>query len=304
MELQQLRCFIAVADELHFGRGAQKLDMLPSALGRYIKLLEEDLGLRLLTRSTRNVALTQHGKMFLEEAREIICNADDLQHRFQKMARRNAGQLRIGAIDSAAVNLVPRILPIFREHFPGIVLHVMEDKTSRLLPKLKTGRLDLIFMRPNEHIDASLEQQFLFYESAVLVVSDQHPLASQDVVHLQDLVDVPLIVPERHVRPHSYDLTMSLFDHSGIKPQLIQIADEKQTIINMVASQVGAAIMPRWVSRMSALNVKFIALAPELDGIRKKLPIAAVWMKETRDDARDNMMKIVMQELDTIAQQY
>jgi len=293
-----------VAEELHFGHAAQKLDMLPSALGRYIKLLEDDLGLRLLTRSTRNVALTQHGTMFLQEAREIIRHADDLQHRFQKMARRNAELLRIGAIDSAAVNLVPHILPLFRERFPDIILHVMEDKTSRLLPKLKTGRLDLLFMRPNGQVDASLEQQILFYESAVLVVSDRHPLASRQVIHIQDLADVQLIVPERRVRPHSYDLTMSLFEHSGIKPQLIQIADEKQTIINMVASQVGVAVMPRWVGRMAALKVKCIDLAPELNSIRKQLPIAAVWIKETRDDALDNMMKIVMQELNAIASQY
>ncbi|MCD9672801.1 MULTISPECIES: LysR substrate-binding domain-containing protein [Klebsiella] len=304
MELQQIRCFIAVAEELHFGHAAQKLDMLPSALGRYIKLLEEDLGLRLLTRSTRNVSLTQHGELFLAEAIEIIHQADDLQQRFQKMARRNAGQLRIGAIDSAAVNLVPQILTIFRNRFPDIVLHVMEDKTSRLLPKLKTGRLDLVFIRPGGQLDPSLEQQILFYESAVLVVSDEHPLASRDVIHLEDLADVTLIVPERRVRPHSYDLTVSLFENSGIKPHLIQIADEKQTIINMVASQIGAAIMPRWISRMSALNVRFINLAPELGDACKKLPIAAAWIRETRDEARDTLMNIVIQELDVIAGQY
>nr|WP_269785439.1 LysR family substrate-binding domain-containing protein [Klebsiella variicola] len=220
------------------------------------------------------------------------------------MARRNAGQLRIGAIDSAAVNLVPQILTIFRNRFPDIVLHVMEDKTSRLLPKLKTGRLDLVFIRPGGQLDPSLEQQILFYESAVLVVSDEHPLASRDVIHLEDLADVTLIVPERRVRPHSYDLTVSLFENSGIKPHLIQIADEKQTIINMVASQIGAAIMPRWISRMSALNVRFINLAPELGDACKKLPIAAAWIRETRDEARDTLMNIVIQELDVIAGQY
>ncbi len=304
MELQQLRCFIMVAEELHFGHAAQKLDMLPSALGRHIKLLEEDLGLRLLTRSTRNVALTQHGEMFLEEAREIVRLADDAQRRFQTMARRNARQLRIGAIDSAVVNLVPRVVSLFREHYTEIAIHVMEDKTSRLLPKLKSGRLDLIFIRPNGQQDDTLEQQFLFYEDAVLVVSDRHPLAALSLIHLSDLADTLLIVPERRVRPHSYDLTISLFEHSGVKPKLIQIADEKQTIINMVASGLGAAIMPRWVSRMSALNVKFIDLAPELADIRKKLPVVAVWMKETRDEARDKLMGIVMQELEVIAGQY
>ena len=108
MELQQLRCFIAVAQELHFGHAAQKLDMLPSALGRYIKLLEEDLGTRLLTRSTRNVSLTAHGVLFQPEARDIVSRADNVQKRFQSLARQNAGKLRIGAIDSASISLIAR----------------------------------------------------------------------------------------------------------------------------------------------------------------------------------------------------
>ena len=115
MELNQIRCFIAVAEELHFGHAAQKLDLLPSALGRYIKLLEEDLGTRLLSRSTRNVSLTADGALFLDEAREILSRADALRLRFKKRARQNTERLRIGAIDSAAVTLIPHILHLFRD---------------------------------------------------------------------------------------------------------------------------------------------------------------------------------------------
>ncbi|MFS2222650.1 LysR family transcriptional regulator [Pantoea sp. B65] len=304
MELNQLRCFIAVADELHFGHAAQRLDMLPSALGRYIKLLEASLGTRLLSRSTRNVSLTLHGALFLEEAREIVTRADQLQQRFQKLARQNAGRLRIGAIDSAAVSLIPHILHLFRERWPEVEIQVMEDKTTKLLPKLKSGRLDLIFIRPMEQMDSALENQFLFYEDVVLAIAEKHPLAQYSEIHVNDLAGIPLIVPERKVRPHSYDLTMNLFDHAGFKPQLVKIADEKQTIINMVAAELGAAIMPRWVTRMSALKVKFIPLAAEYLNIRRKLPISAVWVKDSRDETRDKMMAIVMQERELIARQY
>ncbi|MEW7313966.1 LysR substrate-binding domain-containing protein [Buttiauxella gaviniae] len=304
MELNQLRCFIAVAEELHFGHAAQRLDMLPSALGRYIKLLEEDLGTRLLSRSTRNVSLTPHGALFLEEAREIVERADHLQQRFRKLARQNAGRLRIGAIDSAVVSLVPHVLHVFRDSWPDVDIQIVEDKSSKLLPKLKSGRLDVIFMRPTEHMDDALENQFLFYEDVVLAISDKHRLSQRNEIYVDDLMNVPLIVPERRVRPHSYDLTMSLFDCASFKPQLVKIADEKQTIINMVAAELGAAIMPKWVARMSAMNVKFIPLAKEYQTIRTKLPLSAVWVKDSRDETRDNMMKVVMQELEVIAQQY
>lgn len=304
MELNQLRCFIAVADALHFGHAAQQLDMLPSALGRHIKLLEEDLGTRLLSRSTRNVSLTPHGAMFLDEVRDIVARADQLQARFKQLARQNAGRLRIGAIDSAVVSLVPHILHAFRACWPEVEIQILEDKSSKLLPKLKSGRLDLIFIRPMENMDDALENQFLFYEDVVLAISDKHRLAQCKEIHVDDLMNVPLIVPERRVRPHSYDLTMSLFDSVSFKPQLVKIADEKQTIINMVAAELGAAIMPKWVARMSALNVKFIPLAPEYQNIRMKLPMSAVWVKNSRDETRDNMMKVVMQELDIISHQY
>lgn len=304
MELNQLRCFIAVAEELHFGHAAQKLDMLPSALGRYIKLLEEDLGTRLLSRSTRNVSLTAHGALFLGDAKEIVAKADQLQQRFKKLARQNSGRLRIGAIDSATINLVPHVLHIFRERWPEVDIQIVEDKSSKLLPKLKSGRLDLIFIRPTDQMDDVLENQFLFYEDVVLAISDKHRLAQCGEIVVSDLENVPMIVPERRVRPHSYDLTLDLFDNASFKPRLVQIADEKQTIINMVAAELGAAIMPKWVTRMSALNVKFIPLAKEYINIRQKLPLSAVWVKDSRDKTRDNMMAVVMQELEVISQQY
>lgn len=304
MELLQLRCFITVAEELHFGHAAQKLDMHPSALGRYVKLLEDSLGTRLLSRSTRNVALTTHGILFLEEAREIVSRVDQLQLRFHKLARQNSGLLRIGAIDSAAVSLIPLLMHLFREKWPNIEIRIMEDKTAKLLPKLISGRLDLIFIRPPDKIDNNLESKFLFYEDVVLAIYEKHPLAKKDEIHAEDLINISLIVPERRVRPHSYDLTMELFSDTKFKPSLIKISDEKQTIVNMVAAELGAAIMPRWVSRMSVPKVKFIPLAKTYIDIRKKLPISAVWVKDSRDEVRDNMMLIVMQELEHISKQY
>src|SRR5579859_2518569 len=107
MDLHQLRCFVATAEELHFGRAAQRLGMLPAALGRHIRLLEEDLGTRLLIRTTRNVALTEDGAALVEEARELVARADLVAALLLSRGRDQAVRLRIGAIDSAAAGLVP-----------------------------------------------------------------------------------------------------------------------------------------------------------------------------------------------------
>lgn len=115
MDLHQLRCFVAVAEELHFGKAAARVDMLPSALGRHIRLLEEDLGTRLLARTTRSVPLTQEGALFLDEARTLLTQAERLARRFQASGRTKAATLRVGAIDSAAAGLMPLVIRDFRE---------------------------------------------------------------------------------------------------------------------------------------------------------------------------------------------
>src|SRR5258707_1503961 len=133
MDLHMLRCFVAVAEELHFGRAAYRLGMLPPALGRHIRLLEDDLGTRLLARTTRNVALTEDGAMLLEEARSLLSQADGLAVRFRARGRSQAATLRLGAIDSAAAGLVPLVLHDFRERRPDVTVQLVEDKTIRLL---------------------------------------------------------------------------------------------------------------------------------------------------------------------------
>ncbi len=290
MDLHQLRCFVAAAEELHFGRAAQRLDMLPSALGRFIRLLEEDLGTRLMTRTTRSVTLTDDGAVLLKEARALLAQADALTAKFRMRGRKRAAAVRVGAIDSAAAGLLPMLLHDFRKQRPDVTVQLAEDKTIRLLPRLLSGRLDLAFVRPPERPDKRLEFMFLFQETAVVAVSDHHPLASRKRVTIADLADQPLIVPERRSRPHSHDLTMKLFAEAGLEARIVQIADEKQTIVNLVSAQLGVAIVPKWTSRMAARGVRYVRLATS--GMTK-LPLAAAWTRGTRDPIRDDMLEML-----------
>jgi DNA-binding transcriptional LysR family regulator len=294
MDLHQLRCFVAAAEELHFGKAARRLEMLPSALGRFIRLLEEDLGTRLMTRTTRSVALTDDGAVLLKEARALLAQADVLAAKFRTRGRKEAATVRVGAIDSAAAGLLPMLLHDFRKQRPDVTVQLLEDKTLRLLPRLLSGRLDLALVRPPENPDKRLEFLFLFHETAVVAVSDQHPLASRKRVTIADLKDQPLIVPERRSRPHSRDLTMKLFAEAGLEANIVQIADEKQTIVNLVAAKLGVAIVPRWTSRMAARGVRYVRLAAS---DMNKLPLAAAWTRGTRDPVRDEMLAMLQANL-------
>lgn len=300
MELNQLRCFIAVAETLHFGHAAQRLDMLPSALGRHIRLLEECLGTRLFIRSTRSVALTQDGQTLLEESRKLVADADALALRFRSQGRANSSILRIGAIDSAAIGLIPHLLHFFRQAYPQVDVQIHEDKTSRLLPRLKAGSLDLIFIRPPERWAPWLTLRFLLNENVVLAIEEHHELAEHQEVGIHDLAALPLIVPDRRARPHSHDVTMNLFSEARLKPNVVQKANEKQTIINMVAAGVGGAIMPRWVSRMSVPNVRFIPIRHQGTLSRQGLPLAVAWVSTGSDPVRDGMIEILERELPQI----
>ncbi len=300
MDLHQLRCFVAAAEELHFGRAAQRLEMPPSALGRFIRILEEDLGTRLMMRTTRSVTLTDDGAAFLKEARSLLAQAEALAAKFRMSGRKQAATVRVGAIDSAAAGLLPMLLHDFRMQRTDVTVQLVEDKTIRLLPRVLSGRIDLAFVRPPESPDKRLEFMFLFHETAVVAVSDRHPLASRKRVNIADLANQPLIVPERRSRPHSHDLTMKLFSEAALEARIVQVADEKQTIVNLVSADLGVAIVPKWTSRMATRGVRYVRLAAS---DMNKLPLAAAWARGTRDPIRDSILETLKAHLSRYARE-
>jgi DNA-binding transcriptional LysR family regulator len=291
MDLHQLRCFLTVARTLHFGQAAQQMDMLPSALGRHIRLLEESLGTRLFTRSTRRVALTDSGILLREEARSLLAHADALMFQFRQKSHHSHPLLRVGAIDSAAVGLLPQLIQFFKIKYPQVEVQIYEDKTVNLLPKILHGRLDMAFIRPPGMVAPEITQRFLCFEPSVVAVPENHILAAQDAIEMHQLANIPMIVPERRSRPHSHDMTMNLFHEAGIEASIAQVANEKQTIINLVAAGMGLAIVPLWISRFAVNGVKFlpVASASNLAG----LPLSVVWLKDREDDTRQSMLQVI-----------
>lgn len=291
MDINQLRCFVAVGQELHFGRAAQKMEMMPASLSRFIRLLEEDLGIRLLNRSTRNVALTAEGALFFEEASRLIEQFDALARRFKGGLKDDRRTLRIGAIDSAARGLVPSLLNLFVQQYPLIDIHITEDKTINLIPKLKSGWLDVIFFRAPQTLDASLEARFITRERCVLAVPVSHALADKPQVTVNDFQHEGMIIAERRTRPHSHELTMSLFRQAGLTPHIAQFAEEKQTILSMVGAGLGIAIVPASYKDMNSDSVRFIPLAlpPEIKG----LPLSMAWQKGSADSLVSALIQLL-----------
>ncbi len=301
MELLQLKCFLAVAEELHFGRAAQKMDMLPASLGRHLKKLEDHLGTTLIERTTRHVVMSEAGRDLIEEARQLVGSAAAFEARARNANREEATVLRVGAIDSAAIGLVPQLLTRFRQDHPEIEVSLYEQKTIRLLPRLLSGRLDLAFVRPPERRDKAIMYRQLLTETAVVAVPADHPLASREMVTAHDLADQPLIVPDRQSRPHSHDLTIKLMLETGKTARIGQMAEEKQTIVNMVGAGLGLAIVPRWSSRLAFSGVHFIPIYSDGHVPIRRLQLAAAWARNTRDEVRDSLLECLETHLDEIA---
>ncbi|WP_305967819.1 MULTISPECIES: LysR family transcriptional regulator [unclassified Mameliella] len=300
MNITQLKCFLAAAETLHFGRAAQSLDILPATLGRHVKQLEDHLGVSLFHRTTRAVSLTEAGNRVLEDARALVTQAEALEEKARAVRSAEAHVLRVGAIDSAAAGLIPQILQPLHESHPDLEIQIVEQKTIHLLPKLLSGSLDIAFCRPPDVRDPKLVFRTLFYETAVVALPKSHPLADRAAIEIADLAEEPLIVPDRRSRPHSHDLTMSLFLGAGLTARVAQIAEEKQTIVNLVAAGTGLAIVPRWTSRLRVEGVRFIPLAKTDATSQAKLILAASWARGTRDPLRDVFLTVLEAELEAL----
>lgn len=300
MDTTQLRCFLAVADQLHFGRAAQSLDMLPASLGRQIRILEERLETRLFLRTTRTVSLTEAGAAIVEDARALVMQAQRLEERLRGLRKLDKSVLKVGAIDSAAAGLMPQLLKHLRDEYPDIDVQLIEQKTIHLLPKLLSGALDIVFCRPPDIRDPRINFRTLFFETAVVALPTDHPLAQQSEISITDLAEAPLIVPDRRSRPHSHDLTIKLFLDAGLTARITQVAEEKHTIVNLVATGTGLAIVPRWTARISVPGVRFVPLAVAPGRPLSKLILAAAWTRGTRDAQRDALLSTLDRHLSEI----
>ena len=159
--------------------------------------------------------------------------------------------------------------------------------------QLVTCSLDLAFIRPPEHQSRQLRFLKLYDETAMVAVPSQHSLSRRTRLAVHDIAHEPLILPNRRSSPHSHDFTIKLFGQAGLRPVIAQAAEEKQTIINLVAAGLGIAIVPHWSSRMNVAGVRYVKLELTDAEHLNILPLAAVWVRDARDTARDAALDVL-----------
>lgn len=266
IELKQMRIFLAVAEELHFGRAAERLHIAQPALSAQVKAMEERLGANLFERTTRRVSLTRTGEAFLPEARATIAQAEEAF----RIARRTAGEgdelLKIGGIDSATAGLLPSLIRSFRRHSPGTEVRVEEMLSAPALHALEHRQLDVAFCRLPRRAEL-FQSRHVLREELVAILPHDHRLAERDKLSPMELCEEPLVLPSRAHRPILTTLIEEWFTRSAREPRVRQFANERHMIVAMVAAGLGVSITPAWVSEFGRSDVVFRQLegAPVVD---------------------------------------
>jgi DNA-binding transcriptional LysR family regulator len=274
LELRHLRSFVAVADELHFGRAAARLPLAQPALSRQVQHVERVVGVPLLHRTSREVRLTPAGRAFLDEARAALGQAERAAEAARRVARGEVGRLAVSFIDAAVYGALPQAVAQFCDAYPGVELSLIERRIPEQLALVAERRVDVGIVHPPVRDDA-LATEVIAREPLVVALPAAHPLAARPAVVLGDLAGERVVQFPRAINPELYDDTIALCRHAGFSPRLVQEASPKQTIVALVSAGLGVALLP---ASLQALRRAGVVYRP-VDGPNLVVETAAVWRR-------------------------
>jgi DNA-binding transcriptional LysR family regulator len=279
IELRHIRYFVAVAEDLHFGKAANRLGISQPPLSQQILALEREIGARLFERSNRRVELTGAGKLFLKEASEILSKVDNAAALAERVHRGQIGEVRIGFFGSAPfVDEFQRLLFDFRKSHEMVNLVLQEMPTYQQIDWILDGRLDLGFVRPLQPKPASIQSIELCRERLLAVMRSDHPLASTGrEIALRDLANEPLVLYARSIGSGLYQKIVDLCRDAGFAPNVAQEANATPTMMGLVAAGIGISILPASLERLSFKGLAFIPL-------QEPKAQTAVWLAKRGDD--------------------
>ncbi|MCG2585707.1 LysR family transcriptional regulator [Massilia sp. TS11] len=258
MELRHLRYFIAVAEELHFTRAAQRLNIGQPPLSHAIAQLEEEVGALLFERSKRWVRLTPAGSLFLSDARRILALAEQAQETARRAERGEAGELRIGFTYSTPFTpLFVAAIRRYRQQYPGVTLTLRELSSQRQIEALAQRELDLAFTRPLSVPDARLAMAPLRDDPLVAVLPSEHRLAHTRHLALRDLANEPFVMYPAAAGTAIVPLILRLCRAAGFSPHVAQEAGESASIIGLVAAGCGVTVLPATFRRIRMEGVSY-----------------------------------------------
>lgn len=289
MELRHLRYFIAVAEELHFSRAADRLHIAQPPLSQQIKQLEAELGVELFCRKTkRQVQLTAAGQVFLQESYQLLTQLERSIQLTRRVGKGELGQIRVGFISSVTYDLLPMILQQFRSQFPEVEVLLQELNTTEQEKALQERRIQVGFVHlPLE--DDNFNCECIQQQSLIVALPENHRLAKQDKIGLRSLADESFILFPRYCGKGLYDRIMSLCQQGNFTPQVTQEAIQMQTIIGLVSAGMGIAIVPSSLQNLQRSGVIY----REIKETTPLVETAVVWQDEEETPIMRQFLQVV-----------
>lgn len=288
IEHRHLEYFRAVAEELNFGRAAERLFISQPGLSRQIKQMEEILEVQLFERTKRKVQLTPAGHFLKAEVDYIFNHLELTKTQLKEIAAGNIGELRIGFLGSAAHTVIPELLVKISQTFPGIKTSLEEFSNAIQIEMLEKDKLDLGFVRLGR-VPESLEMKMVHQDTFSVVLPIGHPLTEEGFKYMGQLKDENFILFSQDYSSIYYDKIMSICEDKGFTPRITHKSVHALTIFKLVEAGLGVAIVPTSLKQGYDLNVKFI----ELDKIKQKTELYAVWKKGNRNAALGKVLELI-----------
>ncbi|MDB5823517.1 MAG: transcriptional regulator, LysR family [Herminiimonas sp.] len=263
MELRQLRHFVVLAEELHFGRAAARLHMTQPPLSQTIQGLEAELGTLLFNRTRRSVALTPAGVALLPQIQRLLQFAQSLPAIARRAAAGESGRLALSFVSTADYSVLPTFLRDFRQRYPQVQIDLREATSDVQLDELADGRIDVGLLIPPlpDRLKAELSYVPVIAEPLVLAAPQGLLARGKQPVALSTLSELPLIIFPRRIAPALHDAILSCFQTAGLTPHIGQEAIQMQTIVGLVSAGMGIALVPQSVSNLKRPGVEYRALS-------------------------------------------
>ncbi len=257
MELRHLKYFKAVAEELHFGKAAARLNMAQPPLSLQIRQLEEEIGVPLFQRTKRNVELTDEGEVFLEKVYQIFNSLDEAVEKARMVNRGEIGEIVIGFIASAAYDILPNIMKYYKKQYPAIHVILKQLTSEEQIKCLQEGSLHIGIV--SEPIECEkITHEVIRCESMVIAIQKGHPLASgSSAIDLIDFANDPFVLTGRKSNPRHYDGVINCCYQVGFSPKIVQETEEMSSVLSLVSAGIGVALVPASMQLLLANKIVY-----------------------------------------------
>ncbi len=287
MELRQLSYFVAVAEELHFGRAAAKVNITQSGLSDAILALEKELGVQLLLRTTRRVELTRAGASFYERSVRMISELELSREIVRSIAGKTTRKIAIGTVYPATIGVLPAFLARIGRKYPDIRMHIESGTTDDIIRHIEAGRINLGFIRPVENI-GSLRFFSIAHERYLLAVAKESALSLKSEIDLEDLRGEKIISFSRQNRSYSEQYFTEKFEEHDLTDNVTYTCDDTFSLVSPVSAGLGIGFVPEWTQDLPNRGFEL----KKVRGVDFKIGLGVAWNREDPTAARDDIIDI------------